>query len=290
VPDDLTQGPVPEGVYEPRELDTSVPHIARIYDYWLGGKDNYAVDRQVAEQMSQVSPHIAEGVRANRAFLARSVRCLAEQEGIRQFLDIGTGLPSPDNTHEVAQSVAPETRVVYTDNDRIVLAHARALLTSGPQGITTYVEADLRDPGKILDGAAELLDFTRPVAVLLLAVLHVIGDDEDPYAIVARLMAPLPPGSFLVISHGATDIEPEMMAALAARLDEMMPPGQRPAFRDRAAVARFFDGLDLIAPGVVPITRWRPVPGTAVAPGTPVPMWGAVGRKPGQATLGSNSR
>ena len=271
---------VPEDAYEPRELNPGVPHIARIYDYWLGGKDNYAADRQVAEQMSEVNPHVAEGVRANRAFLARSVRYLAEHEGIRQFLDIGTGLPSPDNTHQVAQSVAPETRVVYTDNDRIVLAHARALLTSGPLGATTYVEADLRDPGKILAEAAGLLDFSRPVAVLLLAVLHVIGDDEDPYEIVARLMGPLPPGSFLVISHGATDIEPEMMAAMAARLDKMMPPGQRPAFRDRAAVARFFDGQDLIEPGVVPITRWRPAPGTVVDPGVPIPMWGAVGRKP----------
>jgi len=280
VADDQTHSAVPEDAYEPRELNPGVPHIARIYDYWLGGKDNYAADRQVAEQMSQVNPHVAEGVRANRAFLARSVRYLAEQEGIRQFLDIGTGLPSPDNTHQVAQSVAPETRVVYTDNDRIVLAHARALLTSGPLGATTYVEADLRDPGKILAEAAGLLDFTRPVAVLLLAVLHVIGDDEDPYGIVARLMAPLPPGSFLVISHGATDIEPEMMAALAARLDKMMPPGQRPAFRDRAAVARFFDGQDLIEPGVVPIIRWRPAPGTVVDPGIPVPMWGAVGKKP----------
>jgi hypothetical protein len=276
VTEDQSRSLVPDDAFAPRELDTGVPHIARIYDFWLGGKDNFAADREVAEQMSEVSPVIAEGVRANRSFLARSVRHLTEQEGIRQFLDIGTGLPSPDNTHEVAQSVAPGTRVVYADNDPIVLAHARALLTSGSRGATTYLDADLRDPGKILAGAAGLLDFAQPVAVMLLAVLHVIGDAEDPYSIVARLMEPMPPGSFLVISHGATDIEPEMMAALAARLDRLMPPGQRPAFRDRTGVARFFDGLDLIDPGLVQITRWRSVPG----PGISAPSWGGVGRKP----------
>jgi len=230
--------------------------------------------------MAQVSPHIAGNVRANRAFLARTVRYLAGQAGIRQFLDIGTGLPSPGNTHEVAQSVAPGARVVYVDNDPIVLAHARALLTSSPEGATGYLDADVRDPGKILARARELLDFSRPVAVLLLAVLHVIGDDEDPWQIVARLMAPLPVGSYLVVSQGATDIDPEMMAELSARLDKLMPPGQKPAFRDRAHVSRFFDGLDLIDPGLVPIVRWRPDPGTGTDPGNPVPMWGAVGRKP----------
>jgi hypothetical protein len=276
VTEDLSRSLVPEDAFEPRELNTDIPHIARIYDYWLGGKNNFAADRQVAEQMSQVSPSIAEGVRANRAFLVRTVRYLAEQAGVRQFLDIGTGLPSPGNTHEVAQSVASQTRVVYTDNDPIVLTHARALLTSGPDGATAYLDADVRDPEKILAGAAGLLDFTRPVAVLLLAVLHVIADDEDPYRIVARLMAPLPPGSFLVISHGATDIEPEMMAALAARLDKMMPPGQRPAFRDRAQVARFFGGLDLVDPGLVPIARWRPDPAADL--NVLAPSWGAVGR------------
>jgi len=278
VTEDLARSLAPEDMSPPPELNTGIPHIARIYDFWLGGKDNYAADRAVAAQMAEVNPHIARNVRANRAFLARTVRYLTEQAGIRQFLDIGTGLPSPGNTHEVAQSVAPEARVVYADNDPIVLAHARALLTSSPEGATGYLDADVRDPGKILDEARGLLDFSRPVAVLLLAVLHVIGDDEDPWQIVARLMAPLPAGSFLVISQGATDIDSEMMAELSARLDKLMPPGQRPAFRDRAHVARFFEGLDLIDPGLVPITGWRP--DLSTDPVGPVPMWGAVAKKP----------
>jgi len=261
------------------ELDTGVPHVARIYDFWLGGKDNFAADRAVAELMHQVSPHIAEGVRANRAFLRRAVRYLAAEAGVRQFLDIGTGLPSPGNTHEVAQAVEPATRVVYTDNDPIVLAHARALLTSDPRGATSYLDADFRDSAKVLDGAAQLLDFGQPVAVILGALLHVIADEDDPYGTVARLVAAVPPGSYLVISHGASDIEPETMAELSARLNAAMPQGQSPAFRDHAAVARFFDGLELVEPGLVPITEWHPGDETHVDPDVPVAEWGGVGRK-----------
>jgi hypothetical protein len=261
------------------ELNTGVPHIARIYDFWLGGKDNFAADRAVARQMSEINPHIAEGVRASRAFLQRAVRYLAAEAGIGQFLDIGTGLPSPGNTHEVAQAVNPAAHVVYTDNDPIVLAHARALLISDPRGATGYLDADVRDPDAILAGAVKLLDFGQPVAVILGALLHVIADEEDPYAIVARLMAQAPAGSYLVISHGATDIAAEMMAVMSARLSAVMPCGQKPAFRDRAGVARFFTGFELAEPGLVPITEWRSDGETDVDPGVPVPMWGAVGRK-----------
>ncbi len=258
-------------------IDTSVPHIARIYDYWLGGKDNFAADRRVAEQVLEVAPGVVENVRANRAFLGRVVRHLAGQEGIRQFLDIGTGVPAADNTHEVAQAVAPECRVVYVDNDPIVLAHARALLTSRT-GTTAYIDADIREPGKILAEAAKTLDFGQPVAVIMLAVLHVIGDEDDPYGIVARMMEALPPGSFLTISHGARDIDTEVMADVAGRLKTLMPAGQKPAFRDRAEVVRFFSGLELLEPGVVPVPEWRPSAGVAVA--GQIPMWGGVARKP----------
>jgi hypothetical protein len=276
---DLSQSLVPEDAYQPRGLDIGVPHMARVYNYLLSGKDNFAADRKVAERMLEVSPHIPAGIRANRAFLVRTVRYLAGQEGIRQFLDIGTGLPAPDNTHEVAQAVLPESRVVYADNDPLVLTHARALLTSGPRGATTYVDADARDPGKVLAGAADLLDFTQPVAVMLLSILHVIDDEDDPYGIVARLLDPLPPGSFLVISHGATDIEADRMAELAARLGAMMPQSERPVLRDRAQVTRFFAGLEVLEPGVVPIQDWRPDTGTVIDTSIPIGLWGAVGRK-----------
>src|ERR1700744_6500017 len=185
---------------ESPKIDSSVAHIARVYDFWLGGKDNFAVDREVGKKVLEIHPETVLSVRANRAFLARSVRYLAER-GVRQFLDVGTGLPSGNNTHEVAQVVAPDSRVAYVDNDPIVLAHARALLTSSPQGETGYLDADIRDPGGIVAGAAELLDFSRPVGVMLVAVLHMLTGDEGPGEIVDRFMAAVPPGSFLVISH-----------------------------------------------------------------------------------------
>ena len=180
--------------------DTSVAHVARVYDYyWLGGKDSYAADREAGDQAIQAYPDLVYSVRANRAFLARTVRYLAREEGIRQFLDIGTGIPTASNTHEVAQSVAPDCRVVYVDNDPVVLSHARALLTGRPEGATDYIDADLRDTQKILAQAARTLDFSRPVAVMLIAIMHAIGDDEDPYAIVATLMDAVPPGSYLAL-------------------------------------------------------------------------------------------
>ncbi len=258
-----------------REIDTSVPHIARIYNYWLGGKDNFAVDREVAEKVMQATPAILPGVRANRAFLGRAVRQLAAQAGIRQFLDIGTGIPSADNTHEVAQAAAPESRVVYVDNDPIVLAHARALLTSAT-GITAYLDADVRDPAAILRGAAGTLDFSQPVAVMLIAIMHCVPDEDDPYGIVRTLMEAMPTGSYLVLSQPAKDMVPENSAQAEAALSQAMR--QKVQFRTHAEVSRFFDGLELLPPGVVHLPDWRP--DTPVDPDGPVTaMWGGVARK-----------
>ena len=257
-------------------IDTSVAHIARVYDYWLGGRDNFAVDREVGDKVLEIHPETALSVRANRGFLARSVRFLAEQEGIRQFLDVGTGLPSANNTHEVAQAVAPESKVVYVDNDPIVLTHARALLTSSPEGETGYLDADIKDPDGILAGAAELIDFTRPVAVMLVAVLHMLRDDDAPGSIVDRFMAAVPPGSFLVISHLASDVQRETMAEMGRRLNESMT--QQFTMRTRARVEGFFEGLTLVEPGVVLTHEWRPDPQEAT--NTPGVLWAGVARKP----------
>jgi hypothetical protein len=255
-------------------IDTSVAHIARVYDFWLGGKDNFAVDREVGKEVLEIHPETVLSVRANRAFLARAVRYLAEQ-GIRQFLDVGTGLPSGNNTHEVAQTVAPESRVAYVDNDPIVLAHARALLTSSPQGETGYLDADIRDPEGIVASAAELLDFSKPVAVMLVAVLHMLTDDESPGEIVDKFMAAVPPGSFLVISHLASDVQRDAMAEMGRRLNSSMT--QQFTMRDRAAVTAFFHGLTLVDPGVVLTHEWRPAtPDDAKVPGV---LWAGVARK-----------
>jgi hypothetical protein len=258
-------------------LDTSVPHIARVYDYWLGGKDNFAADRVVAEQVIATLPEIRLSVRAQRAFLGRAVHYLAAEAGIRQFLDIGTGLPSASNTHEVAQRAAPESRVVYVDNDPIVLLHARSLLTSLPEGATAYVDADLRDIGTILARAKAVLDFGRPVAVMLLGVLHCIADADAPAALVARLMEAMPPGSYLVMSHPASDVATAQMAtSMRAYNNQAAVPLTA---RSHAEVTAFFAGLDLIEPGVVQVHRWRAGTGD---PGTgrDLPNYGAVARKP----------
>jgi hypothetical protein len=243
---------------EPVSFDTSVAHMARVYDYWLGGKDNFAADREAGDQAIAANPAILRDVKANRAFLARAVRYLAADCGIRQFLDIGTGIPSASNTHEVAQSVAPECRVVYVDNDPIVLTHARALLTSEPQGATAYIEADMREPGRILDIAARTLDFNRPVAVTLLAILHLIPDEDDPYGIVASLMAAVPPGSYLALSHPAYEIRPAAVAEMARRMNARLGGSTRGTMRKRGEIVRFFDGLELVEPGVVQPPQWRP--------------------------------
>jgi hypothetical protein len=257
-------------------LDTSVPHIARIYDYWLGGKDNFAADRQAGEEAATVFPALPASARSNRAFLGRAVRYLAGEAGIRQFLDLGTGIPTGGNTHEVAQAIAPECRVVYVDNDPIVLAHARALLTSAPEGATSYIQADVRDTETILAEAAATLDLTRPTAIMLVAILHCIPDTDHPGAIVTRLMDAVPAGSYLTISHPPRDQIAGISAEVASRLNRMMPQGV--TFRTKEQVEGYFTGLDLIDPGVVPVYKWHPDPGSDVS--LPADNWGAVARKP----------
>jgi hypothetical protein len=264
------------GVTDVPPFDISVAHQARIYDYLLGGKDHFSADRAAAEEMLKAYPDTASTARANRAFLGREVRYLAGEAGIRQFLDIGTGIPTAGNTHEVAQAIAPESRVVYVDSDPIVLAHARALLTSRDEGATRYVDSDLRDANTILSQAQQLLDFTRPVAVTLLAILHAIPDADEPHAIVARLMDAVPPGSYLAISHAASDlIDPEALQGLHDGWKGKVR--QQFQWRNREQVARFFTGMDLVEPGLVRVDDWRPEPGTGSTPKSA--MWVAVGRK-----------
>ncbi len=262
-------------------LDISVAHPARIYDYWLGGKDNFAADRKAAEAGIKAFPETILSVRANRAFLARTVSYLAAEAGIRQFLDIGTGLPSAENTHEVAHAIAPECRVVYVDNDPLVLLHAHALLTGTRADATGYIDADLRDPGKILADAASLLDFTQPVAILLFGILHFIQDDEDPYRIVDVLMDAVPAGSYLAVSHLANDLFPAQMRAFVQAVNEYSSAAA--LLRDRAEVSRFFRGLDLVEPGVVQISKWRPR--TRLEDEAPAALWGGVGRKSSRARV-----
>jgi len=258
------------------DFDTSVPHIARVYDYWLGGKDNFPADRAMGERTIAAYPNLVHSVRANRAFLARTVRYLAGQAGIRQFLDIGTGIPTANNTHEVAQRVAPECRIVYVDHDPVVLAHAKDLLTSTPEGACAYLDGDLRDPAAILAAAADTLDFGQPVAVMLVTVVHFIGDDAEASAIINRLMGACVPGSFLTISHVASDIDAEQIAEMVRRLNETT--AEKTTTRDRAGVTRLFDGLELVEPGVIRAAEWRP--DTAAEAASPAALWAGVARKP----------
>lgn len=262
--------PIPEGV----TLDTSVAHPARVYDYWLGGKDNFAADREAAEQVIAANPTVLPGVRANRAFLGRAVRYLAAEAGIRQFLDLGTGLPTAQNTHQVAQEIAPDSRIVYVDNDPIVLAYARALLTSAPEGVTAYVPSDIRDTEKVLAGAAETLDLSRPVAVMALMVLQYIPDGDDPWGIVGHVLESLPPGSYLTVSDTVRDIDTGRVTEGTARLNQRMGPTQL-TLRTRPDFERFFDGLEMVEPGVVPLPEWH-------GPGSeyPIPCYAGMGRKP----------
>jgi hypothetical protein len=265
----------PDDLGEPPALDTSTAHIARVYDYWLGGKDNYAADREAGDEAYVAYPDMPSSVRANRAFLRRAVRFMAES-GIRQFLDVGTGLPSANNTHEVAQSVSSGCRVLYVDNDPMVLAHARALLVGGQVGGTAYLDADARDPEKILRGARQMLDLSRPVGVMLVAILHLVNDEDNPQQTVDRLMAAVPPGSYLAITHVPSDMQASMgVVAAAKRVNRLMTQQINP--RSRAAVAQFFDGLELLPPGVVPIQEWRP--DTAEEAAARAAMWGGVARK-----------
>jgi S-adenosyl methyltransferase len=238
-------------------IDSTVPHSARIWDYWLGGKDNYVVDRQAGEMVKELLPDIAVSARHDRAFLGRAVRYLAGEEGIRQFLDIGTGLPTADNTHEVAQRVAPDCRIVYVDNDPLVLVHARALLTSNtPEGVTDYVDADIRDTDGVLDAARKTLDFSQPVALMLLGILNHIVDDDEALSIVHRLLDAVPAGSYLAISHTTAEADGEAMYEATRQVTEQ---GGTPVIpRSAAQMAGFFDRVELLEPGVVSCSRWRP--------------------------------
>jgi hypothetical protein len=256
--------------------DTGTAHSARVYNYWLGGRDHFAADRAAGEATVRAFPGIRQSAQANRAFLARVVRHLAQTEGIRQFLDIGTGLPTADNTHQVAQAAAPDSRVVYVDNDPLIGAHARALLDSTPEGATAYLEADLRDTGEILAQAGTVLDFSQPAAIMLIAVLHYLPDLDQARDIVGRLLGAAAPGSFLALSHAGADLFPAEMAALEQKLNQHLP-GDTHVARPQAEVAEFFAGTELLAPGVVPVSQWRPAtPDEAAVPTT---LWGGVGRK-----------
>ncbi|MHA6617850.1 SAM-dependent methyltransferase [Pseudonocardia sp. DLS-67] len=262
---------------EPCPIDTTVPHSARFWNYLLGGKDNYAVDRQAADQVLQHMPELGDGARADRGFLARAVRHLVAEAGIRQFLDVGTGLPTANNTHEVAQRLAPETRIVYVDNDPIVMAHAKALLTSSPEGVTDYIHADLRDPDGILRAAARTLDFTQPIALMLLGILNFVVDEEEARGVVDRLVAALPSGSYVAISHPTPEVDPDKIRAGVEMWNA--GGGAQMTIRSKAELLRFFDGLELLEPGVVSDSLWRPDP---IEVGEPVPVYhfGGVARKP----------
>ncbi|UNT00454.1 SAM-dependent methyltransferase [Streptomyces tubbatahanensis] len=230
------------------------PHTARLYDYFLGGKTHYAVDREAAVPALNANPHSMVAARQNREFMHRAALYAVKELGIRQFLDIGTGIPTAPNLHQVVQDVAPESRIVYSDNDPIVLAHARALMSSTPEGATDYVEADVRDPRTILEHARKTLDFEAPIALSVVALLHFLPDEDDPYGLVRRLVAPLVPGSALILSHGALDLDDGRMAALAEHYRQAVTPTQ---FRTREETARFFEGLDLVAPDIAPTCEWR---------------------------------
>jgi len=236
-------------------FDPDVAHPARVYGYWLGGKDHYRADRAVGEEVIRRRPQVVAGAQANRAFLARVVRYLAGQRGVGQFIDIGCGLPAPDSAHEVAQAIAPQARVVYVDNDPLVLSHARALLTSSLEGVCDCVGADLRDPGTILRQAGRTLDLTRPAAVLLLAVLHFLSDSDDPAGTVAELAAGLAPGSFIAISHLTADFAPDAVSSAVAAYNTLVPA--RITARSHAQVTALLGGLSLVPPGVVPVVEWR---------------------------------
>lgn len=256
---------------EVAKLDTSVPQTARIWNYLLGGKDNFAADRAVGEQILVGQPALAENARLCRAFLVRAVKYLAGEAGVRQFLDVGTGLPTANNTHEVAQRTAPTSRIVYVDNDPLVLTHARALLTSSPEGVTDYVDADMRDTGTVLHEAARTLDFSQPIAVMFMGVLGHIESDTEAQGIVRSVLDAVPSGSYLTMYDG-TDTSPEVVEA--ARLWNLSAVPKY-HLRSPATFAEFFQGLDVVEPGVVPVTRWRP--DTEMHD---IDQFGAVARKP----------
>ncbi|GIF77653.1 SAM-dependent methyltransferase [Asanoa siamensis] len=256
------------------KLDTGVPHSARLWNYWLGGKDNFAVDRAVADQILEMVPEMVGSARADRAYLGRVVRHLAGNEKIRQFLDVGTGIPTANNTHEVAQRVAPSSRIVYVDNDPMVLVHARALLTSHPEGKTDYLQADLREPEEIVEGARRTLDFDQPIAVTMLGILNFVPDDDEAADLVRRLVDAIPSGSYVAISHPTTEVNGAVMTEALRLWNE--GPAAKMVLRSADQVARLFGDLEMVEPGVVTCSQWHPDPDTSTEQ---VPHYGGVGRK-----------
>jgi O-methyltransferase involved in polyketide biosynthesis len=273
----MTDNAVTEGADDHPQLNTNVPHSARVWNYLLGGKDHFAADREAADYAIKLMPELVLSARANRQFLGRAVRFLAGEGGIRQFLDVGTGLPTADNTHEIAQATAPDARIVYVDNDPLVLAHARALLTSSPQGATDYIAADVRDPQTILGAAGITLDFTQPTAVILSGIVNFVMDDAEAHAVVSQFLSAVPSGSYLLISHPTTEVNGE---AVQESMRQWNESGAAPIrTRTVAEIRGLFDGLEILEPGVVTCTAWRPDPGH---PGITdvVSEFVAVGRKP----------
>ncbi len=262
----------------PPEINTNVPQSARVYDYWLGGKDHFPADRALGDAIAEALPTIRTQVRAQRAFLGRAVRYLARDAGIRQFLDIGTGIPTAGNVHDVAQQTAPESRVLYVDNDPIVLAHARALMAGTPEGSVAFIQADLREPEAILGdpAVAATLDLAQPVGLALVGVMHHLRDSDDPRRVVATLVGALAPGSYLVLSQSTPDFDPEAMRNLAAASEQGGIPNVP---RSLADTEPFFAGLELVEPGLVPMADWRPDPGAEQDPRS-VYAYGGVARKP----------
>jgi O-methyltransferase involved in polyketide biosynthesis len=273
----MTDGPEEANDIARSGIDTTVPHSARIWNYWLGGKDNFAVDRAAGDEYVKVFPGILDVARAQRDFLSRSIAYLAGEAGVRQFLDVGTGLPTADNTHQVAQRIAPQARIVYVDNDPLVLAHARALLTSTPEGATAYIHADLRHPGKIVAEAGDTLDLAKPVALILHGVLGHVPDTGEARSIVRGLMDALPSGSYLNLADGTSYAAADEFEEAQEGYNET---GAIPyVLRKPEEIASFFDGLELVEPGVVSCPRWRPDPVPAEPPAE-LDVFGGVGRKP----------
>jgi S-adenosyl methyltransferase len=262
-------------------FDPSVPHPARVYGYWLNGKDHFPADRRVAEEVMEHRPQVVSGARANREFLVRVTQFLAGEAGIRQFLDIGAGLPAPGSVHEVAQAIAPACRIVYADNDPMVVAHLRALMSGSRSGALHVLDADLRDSGALLAGAAATLDFSKPVAVLLLAIMHLVPDADGPARIVQALASPLAPGSYLAISHLTADFAPQAIVAAAGAYNAAVPVPVTP--RTHAQVSALFSGLSLVAPGVVPVCEWRPR--RRATPPPPADLYAGAARIGGRVTL-----
>ncbi|GAA1750463.1 SAM-dependent methyltransferase [Streptomonospora arabica] len=260
------------------DVDTTVPHTGRVWNYWLGGEDNFAADRELGDRIREFLPTVVELARADRDFLGRAVTHLVAEAGIRQCLDVGSGLPTADNTHEVAQAAAPESRIVYVDNDPLIHAHARALLAGTREGATDYVHADLREPAAVLKAASRTLDLSRPVALTMLGVVEHIPDDQHPYEIVGRLVEALPSGSYLVLAHDTSVVHGEVSEEAVRRWNESATPGI--TLRSPEQIRRFFTELEILEPGVVSTSRWRPAPTADGGAPPEVDAFCAVGRKP----------